>query len=101
MTSILVEGYTASKGFCMGGSNPGKNGKWTGKDAQAGMVGYEDRNCKERCDKAPTCTGFNFPVYPPDATMCGTIDSVGATGDGTADPSVGIAKCYMKQAGIY
>ena len=95
MTSILVEGYTASKGFCMGGSNPGK-----GK-AAAGAVWHQDRNCKECCDKTPTCTGFNFPVYPADTNMCATIDSVGATGDGTADPSVGIATCYMKQAGIY
>ena len=84
MTSILA-GYTASQGACRGGNNPA---------SKAGKKFYNDRNCKDRCDKSGTCTGYVLPVSG--ANWCETYTSPAATGNGHSS-----YKCYMKNGGKY
>ena len=82
MTFILVVKYTASMGECKGGKTP-----------KARTVEYTDRNCKDRCNITPNCTGYELSNI---ADACGTITSEGATGDGDM-----FVTCFMKQTGIY
>ena len=84
MTSILA-GYTASQGACRGGDKPAN---------KAGKKLYRDRNCKDRCDKDGSCTGYVLPVSR--ANWCETYPSLGATGNGHKS-----YKCYMKNGGKY
>ena len=50
---------------------------------------FYDRDCRDRCDALPTCTGYVLPVDG--SNLCGTYKSAGASGDGRAG-----YKCYMK-----
>ena len=75
--------YTKSTGTCRGGNSP---------ENSAGYEMFRDRNCKDRCGKSETCTGYMLLVDV--ANRCWTYTSAGATGDGRS----GI-ECFMKQKG--
>ena len=40
---------------------------------------FLDRNCRDRCDKDSSCTGYMLGLYP---TVCATYTLAGLTGDG-------------------
>ena len=75
--------YTKSTGGCRGGNSPAN---------EAGKAYYDDRNCKDRCGKSETCTGYMLPVAG--SNWCQTFTSAGATGNGKSS-----YECFMKQKG--
>ena len=73
-----------SSGACRGGNYP-KN--------DAGKHIFTDKDCRERCNENPTCSGF---VLPNDgASWCETFTSIGATGDGRSQFT-----CFMKPGNV-
>ena len=65
--------YQETVGYCRGGSSPGN---------AAGKKDFHDRNCRDRCDALPTCTGYNLPLDG--SNWCETYTSPGASGQGHA-----------------
>ena len=53
---------------------------------------YQDRNCRDRCDKDSSCTGYLLPrLATVSQNWCAIYTSVGLTGNGR-----GNYDCWMK-----
>ena len=63
----------------------------------AGQKVFTDRDCRERCSRSDTCTGYALPItVHHNGKFCYTYTSPGATGNG-----ISWLRCYMKDIGEF
>ena len=91
-TIIFLKDYVKTTGNCKKNSSISKGNKYENVE----NTEFKDRNCRYRCDKESSCTGYLLPRIVKQSddynyNWCTTYTSTGLTGNGRKDYD-----CWMK-----